>query len=90
MASESHQVRAIAIRTTSGDPLTELVLRGARDKYGAEKYVPRPVVQLDGFSAADPIGLSLEINKDLIGPDYAHITGSEIDFAIHRTRPPNC
>ncbi|KAJ3366651.1 Disintegrin and metalloproteinase domain-containing protein 19 [Allomyces javanicus] len=90
LPSESHQVRGIAIQTTGGEPLTGVVLRGVRDEYGAEKYVPRLVVQLDGFPAANPIRLSLEINKDLIGPDYAHITGGKDDFAIHRTRPPNC
>ncbi|KAJ3366652.1 A disintegrin and metalloproteinase with thrombospondin motifs 18 [Allomyces javanicus] len=86
----SHQVRGVAIQTTNGEPLTSIVLRGARDEYGAEKYVPRLVVQLDGFSVTSPIGLNLDINKDLIGPDYAHITGGKDDFAIHRTRPPNC
>ncbi|KNE70308.1 myxococcus cysteine-rich [Allomyces macrogynus ATCC 38327] len=87
---ESHQVRGIAIHSTAGKSLTAVVLRGARDEYGAEKYVPRLIVQLDGFSAANPIGLSLEINKDLIGPNYAHITGSDNDYVADRVRPPNC
>ncbi|KAJ3369496.1 hypothetical protein GGF31_005206 [Allomyces arbusculus] len=69
----------------SGEPLTGVVLRGARDEYGAEKYVPRLIVRLDGFLAARPI------NKDLIGPNYAHIMGGgEDDYEIHHTRPPNC
>ncbi|KNE67760.1 hypothetical protein AMAG_12484 [Allomyces macrogynus ATCC 38327] len=88
---ETYRVRGVAIQTPRGKPLAGLVIRGARDEYGTPKYVSQVVLHLEGLSDDDLVRLHLEINRDLIGPNYAHIMGGgEDNYEIHRARPSNC